>query len=145
MSQAATSFTAGIDDAMRASPEPMPPAAISAIWMLSFAEGIASSLGLHRHGRRIPFADALFEIADVRKQRGAGGAEAEHSIFNHRLARADGFEEVAMVVAVIAVAGRRQILLFADGTDRVGRGTRRLRIFFVVLLQEGLLHGLRES
>src|SRR5258708_6900948 len=143
MSQTATSFTPGIEVAMRASPEPMPPAPIRAIWMLSFAAGMESRF--HRHGGRVPFTDALLEITKVRKQRGTGGAETEHRIFNHRLAAADGVEEVTVMVDVVAVALRRQIFFLADGANGIGRGTGRTGMVLAVLLQERFLDGLREG
>ena len=54
----------------------MPPAPMSAIWIVSFGEYIAFSKPSPSL-RSVPFHRAILKVADLRKQRRAGGAETE--------------------------------------------------------------------
>src|SRR5437667_149527 len=72
----------------------------------------AGSVLRRRHGLRIPLADALVEVSPVGEQRRAGRAEAEHSVFDRRLALAHGIEEGSMVFAVRVVVFGRHVFVF---------------------------------
>src|ERR1039458_3103963 len=86
------------------------------------------ALRFQGHGFRIPHANALLEVADVRKQRGTRRTESEHGIFHHRRAAAHGGDEVAMVIQVIAVATRWLELILLHRPHAIGIGRpRRIR------------------
>src|SRR5579884_3400937 len=120
----------------------MPPAPISAIWILSLV--MAASALLHRHVRRVPLDNALFEIAHIREQRRPGRAEAEYRIFHHRFAAAHAGEKAGDVVVVVAVIVGSAVLIF-DVWLNAFRGDMRGRVFGVVFRQKLLLNGFGEG
>ena len=65
-----------------------------------------AGLRFEGHGLRIPVADALLEVADIREQRRTGSTKSEDRIFHNRLAAAHCGNEVAVVIQVVAVAQR---------------------------------------
>src|SRR5450755_2739006 len=103
----------------------------------------SSTLRCH-HRFRVPGTNTLLEVTDIREQSRTGGAETESSIFDHRLAAANGGEKIAMVIAMIAVILGRQVTIFHLRPDGVGGGGSH-RIVFAIFLQEFFLRGFRES
>lgn len=94
-----------------------------------------------RHRFRIPCTDPSFECAGIREERRPGGAESEYAIFEEGLAAAYGGKEVPVMLEVSCVG--RVVCRFAGPAQVVGiRGNNR--IFFAVLLEKLLAHGLGE-
>src|SRR6266849_2974957 len=94
-----------------------------------------------RHGLRVPEADALVEVSSVGQQRRTGSAEAEHPVFDRRLALAHGIEEGAMVLAVRVMVFGRHVFVFLLRAHSVGGGVG-LWILPAIVGEELLLHGL---
>src|ERR1022692_1966132 len=108
------------------------------------SQPIGAELRLQGHGFRVPHANALLEVADVREQRRTRRTEAEHGIFHHRLAAAHGGDEVAMVIEVIAVTMRWLELILLHRPHAIGIGRPR-RILRVIFLQKRFLQRFGES
>src|ERR1700690_3812344 len=94
-----------------------------------------AGLRVQGHRFRIPVADALLKVAEIREQRRTRGAQSEYGIFDYLLAAAHRRDEVSMVIQMVAVVWGRQGLFLLLRAHAVGVGTLR-RILLVVVRQK---------
>src|SRR5262245_1948512 len=92
-----------------ASPDPMPPAPMRAKRILSFGDAISA---FHLALGGVPGEGPFFEVAPVAQQGRAGRSQSEEGVLDYGFAGANGGQEVAVVVLVVAVVAGGAVGVF---------------------------------